>query len=130
MQHLGCNLSKEIGRIRSWRGSLWERRYTGIVISSEPEAQWKCLKYLLSNSVKEGLCESPLDWPGIHAARSLVHGEPLEGFWFNSYAELCITVIMWSSRLCGVAGLSSMRLRASAAATPHNAATDRGRRAR
>ncbi len=37
----------------------------------------------LSNSVKEGLCESPLDWPGVHAARALVHGEPLEGYWFH-----------------------------------------------
>ncbi len=88
MHHLGCNISKEIGgRIRQWRGSFWERRYDGIVVSDEPEAQWRRLKYHLSNSVKEGLCRSPLDWPGVHAARALVHGEPLEGYWFNRSKE-------------------------------------------
>jgi len=57
MQHLMCNLSKEVGRIRDWKGSMWARRYDGIVVSDEPEAQWARLKYLLSNSVKEGLCQ-------------------------------------------------------------------------
>ena len=28
-----------------------------------------------------------MDWPGVHAARSLVHGEPLEGYWFNRSKE-------------------------------------------
>ena len=88
MQHLAGNLSKEIGgRLRKWQGSFWERRYDGIVVSDEPEAQWARLKYLLANSVKEGLCKSPLDWPGVHAARALVHGEPLEGYWFNRRKE-------------------------------------------
>ena len=35
MGHAGCNLSKEIGRLRGWRGSLWERRYDAIVVSDE-----------------------------------------------------------------------------------------------
>ncbi len=49
MQHLGGNISKEIGgRIRNWRGSFWERRFDQIVVSSEPEAQWRRLKYHLS----------------------------------------------------------------------------------
>ncbi len=83
MAHLQCNLSKEIGRLRPWRGTLWERRYDAIVVSDEPDAQWARLKYSLAHGVKEGLVESPLQWPGIHAARHLVHGEPLEGYWFN-----------------------------------------------
>ena len=88
MQHLACNISKEIGgRIRDWRGPFWDRRYDGIVVSDEPEAQWKGLKYHLSNSVKEGLCKSPLDWPGVHAAKALAHGEPLEGYWFSRSKE-------------------------------------------
>ncbi len=49
MQHLGANVSKEIGgRIRDWRGSFWERRYDGIVVSDEPKVQWARLKYCLS----------------------------------------------------------------------------------
>ena len=88
MQHLAGNISKEVGgRIRNWHGSFWQRRYDSIVVSDEPEAQWKRLKYHLSHSVKEGLCESPMDWPGVHAARALVHGEALEGFWWNRSKE-------------------------------------------
>ncbi len=85
MAHLGCNLSKEIGRLRGWRGGMWERRYDAIVVS--PEAEFKRLKYSLSHGPKEGLVESPLRWPGIHAARHLIHGEPLEGAWFNRSKE-------------------------------------------
>lgn len=87
MQHLAGNLSKEIGRIRDWRGTLWDSRYAGIVVSDEPEAQWNRLKYSLSHGVKEGLVESPLDWPGVHAARALVHGEKVEGTWWNRTKE-------------------------------------------
>ncbi len=85
MAHYACNLSKEIGRLRGWRGAMWERRYDAIVVS--PGAEWSRLRYSLSHGVKEGLVESPLRWPGIHAARHLVHGEPLEGAWFNRSKE-------------------------------------------
>ncbi|MCP5109677.1 MAG: hypothetical protein GY953_02455, partial [bacterium] len=85
MAHVGCNLSKEIGRLRGWRGTLWERRYDAIVVS--PEAEWGRLKYSLSHGVKEQLLESVAEWPGIHAARQLVQGKPLEGYWFNRSKE-------------------------------------------
>ena len=49
----------------------------------------------LSHGVKEGLVESPLEWPGVHAAKALVHGEPLEGFWFNRSKE-------WAARNRGL----------------------------
>ena len=92
MHHLAGNISKEIGgRLRGWRGAFWERRYDGIVVSGEPEAQWRRLKYHLSHGVKEGLVESPLRWPGVHAAKALVYGEPLEGYWFNRSKEWSAT---------------------------------------
>ena len=87
MQHFGCNCSKEIGRLRRWSGPLWARRYDAIAVSDEPEAQWRRMKYLLSHGVKEGLVESPMQWPGVNAARALVHGEKLEGYWFNRSKE-------------------------------------------
>ena len=96
MHHLACNISKEIGgRLRNWRGAFWERRYDGIVVSGEPEAQWRRLKYHLSHGVKEGLVESPMRWPGVHAAKYLVYGEPMEGYWFNRSKE-------WSARHRGL----------------------------
>jgi hypothetical protein len=95
MHHLAGNLSKEVGRIRQRTGPMWARRYDGIVVSHEPAAQWSRLKYLLSHSVKEGLCESPFDWPGVHCAKALVHGEKLEGVWFNRSKE-------WAARNRGL----------------------------
>ncbi|MCP5014881.1 MAG: hypothetical protein GY938_06295, partial [Ketobacter sp.] len=53
----------------------------------EPQAQWARLKYSLSHGVKEELLERATDWPGIHAARQLVHGEPLKGHWFDRSKE-------------------------------------------
>ncbi len=85
MAHFNCNLSKKIGRLRGWRGAMWERRYDAIVVGRE--AEWARLRYSLSHGVKESLVGSPLRWPGIHAARHLVHGEPLEGCWFNRSKE-------------------------------------------
>ncbi|MCP4662271.1 MAG: hypothetical protein GY856_43270, partial [bacterium] len=38
---------REIGRIVHWNGPLWSRRYPGIVVSDEPEVQWKRLRYVL-----------------------------------------------------------------------------------
>jgi len=87
MQHFQGNLAREVGRIVGWKGPLWSRRYDGIVVSDEPKVQWKRLRYVLENSVKEGLCESPLEWPGVHAARALVDGVPLEGHWFDRTRE-------------------------------------------
>ncbi len=81
------NLSKEIGRLRGWRGTLWERRYDAIVVGDGPEVQWQRLKYQLSHGIKEELVESAADWPGIHAARQLVAGKPLEGYWYNRSKE-------------------------------------------
>ncbi len=65
--------------------SLWERRYDAIVVG--PDAEWSRLKYSLSNGVKEELVERAADWPGIHAARQLVAGKPLEGYWWNRSKE-------------------------------------------
>ncbi len=41
----------------------------------------------IHGSAAEGLCESPLDWPGVHAARALIEGVPLEGHWFDRTRE-------------------------------------------
>ena len=95
MQHLACNISKEVGRFRDWNGPLWARRYDAIVVSDEPDVQWNRLKYVLSHGVKEGLVESPLEWPGVHAAKALVYGEPLVGMWFNRSKE-------WAARNRGL----------------------------
>ncbi len=63
-------------------GSLWQRYLATALITAE--AQVRCLKYVLSQSVKEAIVSRPQLWPGFHSAQALVTGEPDEGQWFNS----------------------------------------------
>jgi hypothetical protein len=86
MRLVNASLSREVGKIHDWSGSMWARRYTSIPVSDEPESQIARLRYVLSNSAKEGLVLSPLEWPGVHCAAALVHGEPLQGVWIDRTA--------------------------------------------
>ena len=33
------------------------------------------------------MTERPRDWPGLHVAKALVEGEPIEGYWFSRTQE-------------------------------------------
>ncbi len=58
-----------------------------MAVSDDRETQRERLKYVLSQSVKDGLVARVFEWPGPNAARALVHGEPLVGYWFNRTKE-------------------------------------------
>lgn len=62
-----------------WKGTVFPRRYRHIELSEEPEAELDRMRYLLSNSCKENLVSSPLDWPGVSSAEALVSGQPMVG---------------------------------------------------
>lgn len=81
------NLAKEIRRLRDWGDKIWAQRYRPMVVENNLGAQWQRLRYVLAHGTKEGLVASPLDWPGIHAARALVEGRPLVGHWYNRTRE-------------------------------------------
>ena len=87
MCHINGNLSEEIGRLHSWPGKLWSRRYRDIPVSDEEEAQVARLKYILGAAVKEHLVEKAIDWPGVHSARALLHSQRLRGWWFDRSRE-------------------------------------------
>ena len=87
MGHVDTNLSKEIGRLHGWPGTLWDRRYRAILVSDEEEAQVARLKYLLAAGVKEQLVERAIDWPGVHGARALTRDHELRGWWFDRTRE-------------------------------------------
>jgi hypothetical protein len=70
-----------------WREKFWGRRYQAVLVSGEEEAQVNRLVYLLAHGVKEGLVDSPLDWPGVHGARELVEGKPVSGRWHDRTLE-------------------------------------------
>jgi putative transposase len=78
------NLSREVGRLHDWSGPLWGRRYSAIPVSDEELAQLARLRYLLEQGCKEGLVESPLEWPGASSAWHLWQGlTMMEGEWVD-----------------------------------------------
>jgi hypothetical protein len=70
-----------------WKGPFWARRYSAIVVSAEEKAQVDRLRYILAHGVKENLVERVLDWPGVHAARSILEDVPFKGYWFDRTQE-------------------------------------------
>lgn len=85
-RHLGTNLSKEVGRLHDWPGSLFEGRSRPIPVSDEEQAQAQRLIYILGQATKDNLVASPADWPGVHVINALVRDEPLRGTWIDRTA--------------------------------------------
>jgi REP element-mobilizing transposase RayT len=87
MRYVNSNLARKVGRLVGWHDRIWSRRYQAIVVSPEDAAQVERLRYILSHGVKENLVERVEQWPGVHCARSLLTGEPAEGYWFDQTQE-------------------------------------------
>lgn len=87
MWYLNTNLAREVVGLTDWEDKVFSRRYQAIPVSDEEPAQVERLEYLLSHGVKEDLVERVFDWPGVHCARALIEGKPLEGYWFNRTEE-------------------------------------------
>ena len=87
MCFVNTNLSKEIGRLHRWSGSLYADRYHDIPISDEEGAQIRRLKYCLANGVKELLVDRVRQWPGVHSAEALLEGATMSGHWYNRTRE-------------------------------------------
>ena len=87
MEYLCSNLAREINRLTGWEGPVFSRRYQAIIVSPEEKAQVERLEYGLAQGCKENLVEAVREWPGVHAARAILDGEPLTGYWFNRSQE-------------------------------------------
>lgn len=87
MEYLGSNLAREVNRLTGWGGSVFQGRYSMIVVTQEEAAQMGRFKYLLAQGCKENLVERLRDWPGIHSVGALVDGERLIGHWFDRTRE-------------------------------------------
>ncbi len=71
MRHLNTNLSKEIGRIHDWSGTVFNCRYRGIPVADEAVVQVARLRYLISHGAKEGVVYSLGSWPGVNSVEAL-----------------------------------------------------------
>ena len=83
MREVNGPISKLVRELYGWSGGIWSSRYRAIPVSDEPEAQLARMRYILAHGVKEGLVHSPLQWPGVHAAKYLVSGELVKGSWVD-----------------------------------------------
>ena len=86
MSQVNGNLSKEVGRLHDWPGTMFPRRYTSIPVSDEPQAQVARLRYLLEQGCKENLVAAPTDWPGVHSSRAMIEGRSMSGIWIDRTA--------------------------------------------
>ena len=87
MNYLNSNLAREAGRLQGWREKFWGRRYQAIIVSEEEGAQIQRLRYLLRHGCKEGLVDSPEQWPGAQSVKALTRGEALRGVWIDRTRE-------------------------------------------
>ena len=101
MQAEGKVLSDFIGYIKrelshrwgnraiNWGGNMWNE-YIATALPTA-QSQLKCLHYILSHGVKEGIVQKPQQWPGIHSGKQLFAGVKLVGEWFNgtAYGRRC-----------------------------------------
>jgi hypothetical protein len=78
-------ISRRIGVAFNLPGTLFHRRFTCTALPTL-QSQLECFRYIMSQSVKEDLTQTPLLWPGIHAAKQVVEGKPLAGSWFDGTA--------------------------------------------
>jgi len=85
--YLQSKVAKEAGRLHDFREKFWARRYRGIVVSDEDEVHVARLRYILENGCKEGLVDSPKQWPGASTTKALLTGKPIEGLWFDRTKE-------------------------------------------
>jgi hypothetical protein len=87
MRYVNSKLAREVNRLTGWRGPVFDRRYEMTVVTDEDAAQIERLKYVLGQAVKANLVERVNQWPGVHSARALIGGTPLEGHWFDRTQE-------------------------------------------
>lgn len=88
MEYLDGNLGRELARLSEWRGKIWHRRYHSAIVKNDEASQLERLRYILSNGCKEGLVDSPTQWPGASSTPALLDGSmELQGTWFDRTKE-------------------------------------------
>ena len=86
--YLKANIAKELGRLHNWKEKFWGRRYQSISINFTEHDLEKRFLYILENGCKEGLVDSPLDWPGVTSARALYDGQwTIPCNWYDRTAQ-------------------------------------------
>ncbi len=88
MRDVNYKISKEVGYLHEWEGTVWPRPYGDVQVSDEAEAQIHSLRYLLEQGCKEGLVASPKQWPGASSTKALLSGEQRRRHLDRSYGSI------------------------------------------
>ena len=76
--YVNGNFARECGRAHAWTGPFWSRRVR-VIPCLDDAATVDRLRYCMAQGAKEGLVDSPLDWPGATAVPALVGDMTLVG---------------------------------------------------
>ena len=76
-------ISRRLGQRYKLPGAFWHQRFVATALPTE-ESQVKCLKYILSQGVKEDLVERPEHWPGLHCTKHLMTGSRIKAEWLDA----------------------------------------------
>ena len=76
--YVNSNFARECGRTHAWTGPFWSRRVR-MIPCLDDTATVDRLRYCIAQGAKEGLVDSPLDWPGASAVPALVGEMTLVG---------------------------------------------------
>ena len=82
MQYLLSNTAKKVGRLVSWRGCFWERRYSAEPVLDD-DAMVGRLRYILTHGVKERLVRRCVQWPGLSCLVHLLEKRIRRFQWFD-----------------------------------------------
>lgn len=87
MRDVNSGAAKLVQDLYGVSGTVFAARYAQSECLDD-EAVLHDYRYILSNSVQEGLVEDPRHWPGIHSATELCGGKPQLGRYFDQEAYL------------------------------------------
>jgi len=83
LQHIDRNIAVAVRELHGWDGPVWAGR-PHIAIVADDAQSIRRRRYLMSNSVKEGLVASPLDHPGVNSNRAELEGRDIPAIWSSS----------------------------------------------
>jgi hypothetical protein len=76
--YVNSNFARLCGREHNWSGPFWARRVR-MIPCLDDAATIDRLRYCMAQGAKEGLVDSPLDWPGATSVPALVGDMTLAG---------------------------------------------------
>src|SRR5262249_3104741 len=86
MRYVHGNVAKAAQEHNGVRGTIWQRLAQLIPVLDE-NAPLHRLRYVLAHGAKEHLVRTPLEWPGLAAARALAGRDVLIGRWVDRTAR-------------------------------------------